>query len=174
MEHPCQSSQYPWDKSPPLRKDCRLRRIGRLPHGFLTKSVTTLLPVDFAMTPSLPRYLHPKASGTSVGEGLQSNCSHYPQVKLSILALSCGRRSLVQTTRFKRHTFCLNSNTVRSFHVCTMGENKPLKRLDSAIDHNNHPVILLKSYFSTAIAIPLLSSLWEERLILNCSRMFHA
>jgi len=47
MEHPCQSSQYPWDKSPPLRKDCRLRRIGRLPHGFLTKSVTTLLPVDF-------------------------------------------------------------------------------------------------------------------------------
>ena len=137
----------------------------RLPHGFLTKSVTTLLPVDFAMTPSLPRYFHPKASGTSVG---------YPQVKLRRLALSCGKRSLVQTTRFNRHTFCLNSNTVRSFHVCTVGENMPLKRLDSAIDHNNHPVILLKSYFSTAIAIPLLSSLWEERLILNCSRMFHA
>jgi len=173
MEHPCQSSQYPWDKSTPLRKDCRLRRIGRLPHGFLTKSVTTLLPVDLQLgtKPYCIKSLWTNLCWRRLAIQL------LPLSTSSIVKHPCSGTSsavFVKATRFKRHTFCLNSNTVRSFHVCTVGENKPLKRLDSAIDHNNHPVILLKSYFSTAIAIPLLSSLWEERLMLNCSRMFHA
>jgi len=138
-----------------------------------TNCVTTLLPVDFQ-------------NGTKP-YCIKSLWTNLCWRRLAILLLPLSTSNIVKhpcsgtssscfvkVARFKRHTFCLNSNTVRSFHVCTVGENMPLKRLDSAIDHNNHLVILLKNYFSTAIAIPLLSSLWEERLILNCSRMFHA
>ena len=64
-----------------------------------------------------------------------SFASHYPQVQTKHTCSELRNTLTKQATRFNSHTFCLNLNTVPSFHVCTMGENMPLKRLDSYIDH---------------------------------------
>ena len=58
---------------------------------------------------------------------------HYPQVQTKHTCSELRNTLSKQATRFNSHIFC--PNPVPSFHVCTVGENMPLKGLDSSIDH---------------------------------------
>lgn len=105
-----------------------------------TNCVTTLLPVVFnghrcCQDTFTQKPLEPLLEKAWIW-GLQTPfASHYPQVNLQQPCSELRNTLSKQATRFNSHTFCLNSNTVPSFHVCTVGENMPLKRLDSSIDH---------------------------------------
>ena len=105
-----------------------------------TNCVTNLLPVVFnghrcCQDTFTQKPLEPLLEKDWIW-GLQTPfASHYPQVNLQQPCSELRNTLSKQATRFNSHTFCLNSNTVPSFHVCTVGENMPLKRLDSSIDH---------------------------------------
>ena len=86
----------------------------------ITKCVTTLLPVDLNGLCFLPRHLHPKASGTSVGEGLDLGLTNPICLPLSTSATThpCSelrKTKSEQATRFNSHTFCLFHNTYPVF-----------------------------------------------------------
>lgn len=100
--------------------------------------------------------------------GLQTPfASHYPQVNLQQPCSELRNTLSKQATRFNSHTFCLNSNTVPSFHVCTVGENMPLKGLDSSIDH----ITTIQSFWrcgfqigSLAFTIQVLDWAWTDNV----------
>ena len=105
----CQNNQN-LETSPAIEHiGCRLKRIGRFPHrsSNLNKTCDSIVTSCSSTVMGIAKILPPKASGTSVGEGLGNLLpSHYPQVQ-SMHTCSELRDTLSkEATRFNSHTFC--------------------------------------------------------------------